>query len=157
MAVYFAHHPRVGIKIGQTFDVESRFPGLYCQYPGIEILAWDDRGDCWTEKELFVRFRAIRLEGEWFKPTKQLRNLINVVEATGVIPGRWSDPKRRGLEPVSLSDVKKRFGISRSELRAANVVRGEFLGPLTTPSLYYYLRSRGFAVSPENLLKPAAS
>ena len=71
--VYFTQGESGGaVKIGYTTNPESRLKTLQTSYPDILKILCLIPGDEKTEKEYHEKFKDIRLNGEWFKPTEEI-------------------------------------------------------------------------------------
>jgi hypothetical protein len=80
--VYYVQRPDGAIKIGTTWDIAGRMQALRNVSP-VVLLGTHTGGEV-AESALHRRFRAIRLDGEWFSPTDDLlTHIAHVVQVTG--------------------------------------------------------------------------
>lgn len=79
MAVYFIQNPTTKlIKIGKSKTVSKRLVALSRQYKiSLKLLGVVSGGSV-AESDLHIQFSADRIIGEWFKPTKELLEFIEI-------------------------------------------------------------------------------
>lgn len=79
MAVYFIENPITKlIKIGKSKTVSKRLVALSRQYKISLKLLGVVSGNSVTESDLHIQFFADRVTGEWFKPSKELLEFIEI-------------------------------------------------------------------------------
>ena len=76
--IYFIQQGNNGpVKVGRSCDVSSRMASLQTANPvPLRLLATVPEDETLTEASVHQRFCHIRLEGEWFEPTHELRGFI---------------------------------------------------------------------------------
>ncbi len=75
--VYFIQGETGGpIKIGYSDDVAKRLKGLQTGHPDNLKVLFTYPGSQEDEKEMHLKFEAIRLRGEWFRPTDEIFSAI---------------------------------------------------------------------------------
>lgn len=86
--VYFAQRSDGLIKIGMTNKPHARRRQLRDLFGRLSFLAWAD-ADVTTEAFLHATFGADRVEGEWFRTSLRLRELIESVQDNDRIPAEY--------------------------------------------------------------------
>lgn len=81
--VYFVQRTDGRIKIGTTWWLASRMRDLTAEHGELQVLATIPGGPP-LEGALHRRFRRARVEGEWFRPHKVLREFIAELTAESV-------------------------------------------------------------------------
>jgi len=161
MAVYFIE--AVGppaIKIGYGENPKARLQMCQTGSPvRLALAAVDEAGDYLTEWELLHRFRADRMHGEWFVASSALREVVDAVQAAGLVPERWCMPDPCRYWPL-FDDVRSRFGMTRGDYAVAcnttapmsNEARG--IPGQHVPRLAFWLRERGLISAYTDLFDP---
>jgi hypothetical protein len=95
--IYFIQSGKNGpVKIGRADDVQKRLKSLQTAHPETLILRAIIPGDLAEEQYMHRLFAAASIRGEWFKPTKRLREYLAYLESRSsppVIEGSPSTPK----------------------------------------------------------------
>ena len=96
--VYFIQQGDTGpIKIGVTINLYSRFASLQKKYQNVTLrILGIINGEREKERALHLRFRHIRLKGEWFNPTHELENYIK--EHAKPIDIKYTSPSVKGID-----------------------------------------------------------
>lgn len=133
------------IKIGCSKEPSRRIKQILIWSPvELELLATAEGGHR-EEGILHQMFGGERIQGEWFKPTKQLLSIIAYVKKTGTLPPldyrldaydrRKKDPTARSKMPRRKSKVNWRFkrditvSVARAERRVYGYAGHEFMRP----------------------------
>jgi hypothetical protein len=76
-AVYFLYLPLArAIKIGVALDINKRLPDIAVQSPIPVVFLGACAGDAEYERKIHRYFAPLRIHGEWFKDTPELRTII---------------------------------------------------------------------------------
>ena len=95
--IYFAQRASDNaIKIGLSVDVSLRVYGLQSELKTRMVILGTMPGDAEDEAELHVRFRSLRIGGEWHLPGEELTAFIKAeaIPWDGSPPRRYSDRYR---------------------------------------------------------------
>lgn len=76
------------IKIGWSIDPKARLRQLECGSPEPLELVGALRGSPTDERRLHQQFALQRVRGEWFRVTREIRDLMEIAAAT------WGKPVR---------------------------------------------------------------
>jgi hypothetical protein len=108
------------IKIGFSDDVGKRVAGLQTGNPELLTLLLVVPGTMETESSLHNRFASarIRQSGEWFRPTRQLLEFVNLRELEDKKRSRFSEAE---------------FELKECMIAWSPVTRGRFLAPNDCP------------------------
>ncbi len=85
--VYFVRRGDGLVKIGTSRVLQHRLTSLAAEHGPLELLG-QCPGSYETEREWHERFAACRIEGEWFRPSPDLRRAIRRASRERQIPAR---------------------------------------------------------------------
>jgi len=102
MPVYFIHH-NGHIKIGVSVDPWGRLSSLQtAHHERLEMLAIMP-GEAADEREIHQRFARLRVTGEWFRDSQELREFVQLVRENNP---DLQEPSRQIVEPPAPSSPR---------------------------------------------------